>query len=64
VCRSDEVFRVSKPRFRLPPSGLRPARTATASMSVDFPLPFSPAKNVTSATAIDSRAEMAGIEKG
>jgi hypothetical protein len=33
--------------LRLPPSGLNPQHSASASSSVDLPLPFSPTKNVT-----------------
>src|SRR5688572_12325862 len=39
--------RVAKLKLRLPPSALRPAATAIASISVDLPLPFSPTRNVT-----------------
>ena len=38
---------VVKLKLRLPPSGLRPDATATASSSVDLPEPFSPTRNVT-----------------
>ncbi len=38
--------RVENRKDRDPPSGLKPAATATASTSVDFPDPFSPTRNV------------------
>ena len=34
---------------RMPPSGLNPQHSAIAAGRVDFPLPFSPTKNVTRA---------------
>ena len=34
-------------KLRLPPSGFSPYETAIASINVDFPVPFSPTKNVT-----------------
>ena len=45
--RDDSLARVAKRKFWLPPSGLNPAATASASTIVDFPLPFSPTRNVT-----------------
>ena len=39
--------RVSNVKLRLPPSGLSPQATAMASISVDFPDAFAPARNVT-----------------
>ena len=57
--------RFEKRRLRLPPSGLSPAAMAMASTRVDFPLPFSPTKNVTGAdTSSASRELIAGIENG
>ena len=44
--KSSEL-RVENWKLRLPPSGFRPAAIAIASISVDFPLPFSPTRNVT-----------------
>ncbi len=53
---SDEPFlreiallrdRVENLMFWLPPSGFRPMVRAIASISVDFPLPFSPTRKVT-----------------
>ncbi|GHE90738.1 hypothetical protein GCM10017786_23800 [Amycolatopsis deserti] len=45
--RADSLERVAKSKFRLPPSGLKPAATASASTRVDLPLPFSPTRKVT-----------------
>ena len=47
MCSSDSDLRDAKLKFLLPPSALKPAATAMASTRVDFPLPFSPIKNVT-----------------
>jgi len=50
---------------RLPPSGLKPAATAIASISVDLPLPFSPARSVTCGWSSSVVSEpIAGIENG
>lgn len=37
----------AKRKFWLPPSGLNPHATASASTTVDLPEPFSPTRNVT-----------------
>src|SRR2546426_209158 len=50
---------------RLPPSALKPAATAIASISVDLPLPFSPASSVTwGSRSRSASCRIAGIENG
>ena len=51
ACRSLCVANVSKRRLRLPPSALKPAATASASISVDLPEPLSPTSTVTAPKA-------------
>ena len=64
-CSSDSDRRVAKLKFLLPPSALNPAATAIASDSVDFPLPFSPTRNVTFACSSSvSSDRIAGMLKG
>ena len=46
--------------LRLPPSGLSPAAAATASTTVDLPLPFSPTRNVTLGRQVEPVAEQLG----
>ena len=46
-----------KRKFFEPPSGLNPASTAIASISVDFPDPFSPMRNVTLASRSSSSSD-------
>lgn len=46
MCRSDSERRVENLKFLLPPSALKPAATAIASISVDSPDPFWPTKKV------------------
>lgn len=46
-CSSEWDSRVPNLKFLDPPSALNPQATATASNRVDFPVPFSPTKNVT-----------------
>jgi len=46
VCNSDSERRVAKLKFWLPPSALKRAATAMASIRVDLPLPFSPTKKL------------------
>ncbi len=46
-CSGDSVARVSRCTLRVPPSAASPNAIATASTSVDFPLPFSPTRKVT-----------------
>lgn len=65
LCRDDSETFVENRKFWLPPSGLNPAAIAIASISVDFPLPFSPTRNVTfgCSASVASRFT-AGIENG
>src|SRR5688572_17750475 len=57
--------RVWAPKLSEPPSGEKPAATAIPSTSVDFPLPFSPTRNVTpGASGRSSSAASAGIVHG
>ena len=42
----DVVFLVLYVKFSVPPSEGKPKATAIASIRVDFPIPFSPTKNV------------------
>ena len=57
--------RVCAPNCSDPPSGAKPAATAIPSISVDFPLPFSPTRNVTpGASGNSSSAASAGIVHG
>ena len=64
-CNSECDSRVETVMLRLPPSALNPAATAIASTSVDLPLPFSPAKNVTCGSRGNSSSvRIAGIENG
>ena len=53
-------------KFRLPPSGFSPYDTAIASINVDFPVPFSPMKNVTFGCRgrLFSRARIDGRQNG
>ena len=56
---------VSNWKFFEPPSALKPAADAIDSSSVDFPLPFSPMRNVTGRpNGIDSTPCSAGRSKG
>ena len=56
---------MEKRNFLVPPSGLKPAAIAIASMTVDLPLPFSPTKKVTlGCSSKVERSRKAGIEKG
>ena len=60
-----ESSRVAKPKFVVPPSGLKPAATAMPSTSVDLPLPFCPTMNVTpGSSARSSSARTAGSDQG
>ncbi|MDX6566354.1 MAG: hypothetical protein QOE10_2016 [Gaiellales bacterium] len=57
--------RDSKRRWLLPPSGLSPAATAIASISVDLPAAFAPVRKVTRgcSSSVSKRARE-GIENG
>src|SRR5438132_3463720 len=51
--------------FRVPPSGLNPAATASASTSVDFPEPFSPTRKVARGLSTSvPRRPTAGMQNG
>jgi len=56
---------VSREKFRLPPSRLKPTCSAMASSRVDFPEPFSPTKKHTRLlTLISARFRTTGMVKG
>jgi hypothetical protein len=65
LCSADSPGRLAKLKFLLPPSGLKPASMATASISVDLRLPFSPIRKVTCGSNRGvSSARIAGMENG
>jgi hypothetical protein len=64
-CKPECDGLVENLKFLLPPSALKPEATATASSSVDLPVPFSPTRNVTGLGMRSSRRfRIAGMQNG